>query len=72
MNPQQARQAAAETFPQPFDKGRFLEFSRNMLNKFDESNAKGAKRVCACFCVCKDVLLGQDWIAMKKWRTDTV
>jgi hypothetical protein len=47
MKPQQARQAVAETFPQPFDKGRFLEFSPNLLNKFDGSNAKGS----SCLCV---------------------
>jgi len=40
MNPKQARQAVVETFPQPFDKGRFLEFSRNLLNKFDETKAQ--------------------------------
>ncbi|MBE0545116.1 MAG: Eco57I restriction-modification methylase domain-containing protein [Verrucomicrobia bacterium] len=39
MNPQQARARVAETFPQPFHKGKFLEFSRNLLNKFDESKA---------------------------------
>src|SRR5436309_4609098 len=39
MNPQQARQRVAETFPQPFNRGKFLEFSCNLLNKFDESKA---------------------------------
>jgi type I restriction-modification system DNA methylase subunit len=39
MNSQQARERVAETFPQPFNKGKFLEFSRNLLNKFDESKA---------------------------------
>ena len=39
MNTQQARERVAETFPQPFNKGKFLEFSRNLLNKFDESKA---------------------------------
>src|SRR6267378_5432740 len=39
MNPQQARERVAETFPQPFNRGKFLEFSRNLLNKFDESKA---------------------------------
>src|SRR3989442_6887891 len=39
MNPQQARARVAETFPQPFDKAKFLEFTRNLLNKFDESKA---------------------------------
>ena len=37
MNTQQARNRVAETFPHPFNKGKFLEFSRNLLNKFDES-----------------------------------
>jgi type I restriction-modification system DNA methylase subunit len=40
MNPQQARERVAETFPQPFNKTKFLEFSRNLLNKFDESKAQ--------------------------------
>lgn len=40
MNPQQARERVAETFPQPFNKGKFLEFTRNLLNKFDESKAQ--------------------------------
>jgi hypothetical protein len=40
MNPQQARARVAETFPQPFNRGRFLEFTRNLLNKFDESKAQ--------------------------------
>ena len=39
MNPQQARERVAETFPQPFNGPRFLEFTRNLLNKFDESKA---------------------------------
>jgi len=39
MNTQQARERVAETFPQPFSKGKFLEFSRNLLNKFDETKA---------------------------------
>lgn len=39
MNIQQARERIAETFPQPFNKAKFLEFSRNLLNKFDESKA---------------------------------
>jgi hypothetical protein len=34
MNPQQARERVAETFPQPFNRAKFLEFSRNLLNKF--------------------------------------
>lgn len=39
MNPQQARERVAETFPQPFNKTKFLEFTRNLLNEFDESKA---------------------------------
>lgn len=39
MNTQQARDRVAETFPQPFNRAKFLEFSRNLLNKFDESKA---------------------------------
>jgi hypothetical protein len=39
MNAKQARERVAETFPKPFNRGRFLEFSRNLLNKFDESKA---------------------------------
>lgn len=39
MNPQQARAAVAATFPQPFNRSRFLEFTRNLLNKFDETKA---------------------------------
>ncbi len=39
MNPQQARATVAETFPQPFHRARFLEFTRNLLNQFDESKA---------------------------------
>lgn len=37
---QQARALVAETFPQPFNRSRFLEFTRNLLNKFDESKAQ--------------------------------
>ncbi len=40
MNTQQARQRVAETFPKPFNKAKFLEFTRNLLNKFDESKAQ--------------------------------
>jgi type I restriction-modification system DNA methylase subunit len=40
MNPQQARARVAETFPQQFNRGKFLEFTRNLLNKFDESKAQ--------------------------------
>jgi len=39
MNPQQARARVAETFPKAFNREKFLEFSRNLLNKFDESKA---------------------------------
>jgi type I restriction-modification system DNA methylase subunit len=39
MNPQQARARIAQTFSQSFNRARFLEFTRNLLNKFDESKA---------------------------------
>ncbi len=39
MTPQQARAAVADTFPKPFNRSRFLEFTRNLLNKFDETKA---------------------------------
>jgi type I restriction-modification system DNA methylase subunit len=39
MNTQQARSRIAETFPQPFNRTKFLEFTRNLLNKFDETKA---------------------------------
>ncbi len=39
MNPQQARARVAETFPQPFNRAKFLEFIRNLINRFDESKA---------------------------------
>jgi type I restriction-modification system DNA methylase subunit len=39
MNPQQARAAVAETFPRAFCRARFLEFTRNLLNRFDETTA---------------------------------
>ena len=39
MNPQQARARVFETFPQPFNRTKFLEFTRNLLNRFDESKA---------------------------------
>jgi len=39
MNTQQARARVAETFPKAFNREKFLEFSRNLLNKFDESKA---------------------------------
>jgi hypothetical protein len=34
MNPHQARARVAGTFPQSFNKTKFLEFTRNLLNKF--------------------------------------
>jgi hypothetical protein len=37
MNPEQARARVAETFSQTFSRIKFLEFIRNLLNKFDES-----------------------------------
>lgn len=37
MNSQQARTLVKETFPKGFDKGRFREFTINLLNKIDES-----------------------------------
>lgn len=39
MNPQQARAAVADTFPKPFNRARFLEFTRNLLNRLDETKA---------------------------------
>ncbi|MCK7480122.1 MAG: hypothetical protein M0C28_24740 [Candidatus Moduliflexus flocculans] len=39
MNPQQARARVADTFPQAFNRARFLEFTRNLLHRFDESKA---------------------------------
>ena len=39
MNPEQARACVAETFSQSFNRTRFLEFIRNLLNEFDESKA---------------------------------
>ncbi len=39
MNTKQALERVAETFPQQFNRGKFLEFTRNLLNKFDESKA---------------------------------
>ncbi|MDB6037139.1 MAG: hypothetical protein JWM99_980 [Verrucomicrobiales bacterium] len=46
MNPQQARDCVVEAFPQPFGKGKFLEFTLNLLNKSDES--KTAQRNPTC------------------------
>ncbi len=40
MNIQQARQGVADTFACAFDRAKFLEFTRNLLNKFDESKAQ--------------------------------
>lgn len=40
MNSQQARALVTETFPQPFDKGRFRNFAINLLNHIDESKAQ--------------------------------
>jgi type I restriction-modification system DNA methylase subunit len=40
MNTQQARALITETFPQPFDKGRFHNFAINLLNHIDESKAQ--------------------------------
>lgn len=40
MNTEQARALVAETFPKPFDKGRFRNFVINLLNHIDESKAK--------------------------------
>ena len=37
MNSQQARTLVKETFPKGFDKGRFREFTINLLNKIDET-----------------------------------
>jgi type I restriction-modification system DNA methylase subunit len=39
MNREQARARIAEIFPKPFNRTKFLEFIRNLLNKFDESKA---------------------------------
>lgn len=39
MNPEQARSRVAETFSQRFNRAKFVEFTRNLLNKFDESKA---------------------------------
>jgi type I restriction-modification system DNA methylase subunit len=39
MNSQQARARVAETFPKPFNRAKFFEFTRNLLNRFDESKA---------------------------------
>ena len=39
MKPEQARTLVVETFPQPFDKGRFHHFVNELLNGFDETKA---------------------------------
>ena len=39
MNTHQARAIVRETFPQPFDKGRFRQFAINLLNHIDQSKA---------------------------------
>jgi type I restriction-modification system DNA methylase subunit len=39
MNKQQARDLVRQTFTQAFDKGRFLTFSRNLVNHLDDSKA---------------------------------
>ncbi len=39
MKPEQARALVTETFPQPFDKGRFHHFVKELLNGFDETKA---------------------------------
>jgi len=40
MNNQQARELVTETFPLPFDKGRFHNFVINLLNHIDQSKAQ--------------------------------
>lgn len=40
MDSAQARSRIHDTFTQPFDKGRFLNFIRNLLNHIDESKAQ--------------------------------
>ena len=40
MNSQQARELITETFPQPFNRGRFRNFAVNLLNHIDESKAQ--------------------------------
>src|SRR5712692_8580609 len=39
MNRDQARTLISQTFTQAFDKGRFLNFTRNLVNHLDESKA---------------------------------
>ena len=38
MNKEQAKQLIQETFENPFDKGRFSKFIRNLFNEVDESS----------------------------------
>ena len=40
MNKQQAIDLVKETFESPFEKGRFIKFVRNLLNKFDDEDAR--------------------------------
>src|SRR5450759_4983086 len=40
MNTEQARAIVKETFPQAFDKGRFRNFTINLLNHIDEAKAQ--------------------------------
>jgi len=39
MNPEQARNLIRETFPHAFDKVRFINFAKNLFNKFDVEKA---------------------------------
>ncbi len=39
MNREQSRELVRQTFTYAFDKARFLTFSRNLVNRFDESKA---------------------------------
>src|SRR5437879_4198497 len=38
MNPEQARELIKQTFTQAFDKNRFIEFARNLLNQIREDD----------------------------------
>lgn len=40
MNPQQARALVTETFPKAFDKARFHQFARELLNGFNEDKSQ--------------------------------
>jgi hypothetical protein len=44
MDPDQARTLISQTFTQAFEKGRFLNFTRNLLNHLDESKAFARNR----------------------------